>query len=84
MARSTALIDREPLKMQEGTLENVEESTCQTIGKGGRFCRIKNEKKKPKQRVQKTVQQILKIHNLMVGDRQDRQGHNEPAPTSAP
>jgi hypothetical protein len=45
MARSMALIDREPLKMQEGTLENVAESTCCTIGKGGRFCRIINIKK---------------------------------------
>jgi hypothetical protein len=45
MARSMALIDREPLKIQEGTLENVAESTCRTIGKGGRFCRIKNVKK---------------------------------------
>jgi hypothetical protein len=45
MARSMALIDREPLKLQEGTLENVAESTCRTIGKGSRFCRIKNEKK---------------------------------------
>jgi hypothetical protein len=45
MARSMALIDRVPLKIQEGTLENVAESTCRTIGKGGRFCRIKNEKK---------------------------------------
>ncbi len=60
MARSMALIDREALKMQEGTLENVAESTCRTIGKGSRFCRIKERKKKPKQRVQKTVQQILK------------------------
>jgi hypothetical protein len=45
MARSMALIDREPLKIQEGTLENVAESTCLTIGKAGMFCRIKKEKK---------------------------------------
>jgi hypothetical protein len=45
MARSMALIDREPLKIQEGTLENVGESTYRKIGKGGRFCGIKNEKK---------------------------------------
>ncbi len=45
MARSMPLIDREPLKIQEGTLEDVAESTCRTIGKGGKICRIKNEKK---------------------------------------
>jgi hypothetical protein len=45
MARFTALIDREPLKIQEGTLGDVAESTCRTIGKRCRICRIKNEKK---------------------------------------
>jgi hypothetical protein len=40
MARSMALIDREPLKIQEGTLENVAESV-----KGAGFAELRTKKK---------------------------------------
>jgi hypothetical protein len=39
------LIGREPLKIQEGSLKNVAESTCRGIGKGASFAELRMKKK---------------------------------------
>ncbi len=45
MARSMALIDRERLKIQEGTLENIAESTAAQSVKGASFAEFRTKKK---------------------------------------
>jgi hypothetical protein len=45
MARSMALIDRERLKIQEGTLENVAESTAAQSVMGTGFAELRTKKK---------------------------------------